>query len=160
MAGLVCWSCGGGLRRVPRPIRRLTQCPACRCDLHVCRMCRHRAPGTLGECDHERADRVVDKASANFCTYFRPRPDAHTPPGDGRAREARDALNRLFGVNEGESANAPAAQVGPREKTRKAADSARRALNELFDLPEKEVPGDEMPEDEASSERRDDKEPA
>ena len=112
-------------------------------------MCRHWAPGTLGECDHERAERVADKASANFCTYFRPRPNAHAPPGDGKTREARDALNRLFGVDEGEMDTEQVVPVDPRKKAREAADDARRALNELFDLPQ----------DGAPAERRDDEEP-
>ncbi len=141
MAGLVCWSCGGSLRGVPRPIRRLTQCPTCKSDLHVCRMCRHWAPATLGECDHDRAERVGDKASANFCTYFRPRPNAHAPPQDA-SREAREALNRLFGVEEGEPAE-PAARADPRRKAQANAASARRALDELFNLPKDGAPAED-----------------
>ena len=90
---LVCWKCGGSLRGVPRPIRRLARCPACRADLHVCKLCRHFAPGVLGECLHERAERVVDKEGANFCTYWRPRPDAHDPAPERRGEEARAALD-------------------------------------------------------------------
>lgn len=140
MAGLVCWSCGGSLAGVPRPIRRLTKCPTCKCDLHVCRMCRHWAPGTLGECDHERAERVADKASANFCTHYRPRRGAHAPSDAGGASDARHALNALFGVQETAATDATAAPADPGAAAREASDRARRALAELFDLPEEGAP--------------------
>ena len=76
---LVCWRCGGSLDDVPRPIRRLSRCPHCRNDLHVCRLCIHYTTRYIGECAHDRAERVLDKTAANFCSHFRPRADAHLP---------------------------------------------------------------------------------
>ncbi len=130
MAGLVCWSCGAGLRGVPRPIRRLSQCPRCRADLHVCRMCRHWDPAVLGECRHERAERVADKASANFCTYYRPRPEAHRPPPRERAEQALAELDALFGIDAEAAADRP--PLDPAERARREAEEAQRRLRELF----------------------------
>ena len=126
---LVCWSCGESLKDVPRRITRFTRCPVCRADLHVCRLCRHYDPGILGECRHDRADRVVDKEQANFCTYFRPRRGAHSASEDPAADASRAALDALFGL-EGED-------VDPSKPDPKAA--ARRAredLDALFGLDE------------------------
>lgn len=124
---LECWKCGESLRDVPRPITRFTRCPVCRSDLHVCRLCRHFDPKVLGECRHDRADRVMDKEQANFCTHFRPTRDAHTGLEDRADKSARAALDALFGVDNPETDQASA---DPRD----AANRAREELNELFDL--------------------------
>jgi hypothetical protein len=124
---LNCWSCGERLEDLPRRITRFTRCPVCRSDLHVCRLCRHHDPTILGECRHERADRVVDKEQANFCTYFRPRRDAHTATADTAADSSRAALDALFGI-EAEDATTPKADP------RAAAKRAREELDSLFDL--------------------------
>jgi hypothetical protein len=126
---LVCWSCGEPVKGVPRRITRFTRCPVCRVDLHVCRLCRHYDPGILGECRHERAERVVDKEQANFCTYFRPRTGAHTAPADPAADSSRAALDALFGLG-GEDAGASKAKADPKA----AAKRAREELDALFDL--------------------------
>lgn len=132
MAGrLVCWKCGGALREVPRPIRRLSRCPHCRAELHTCRLCAHYDPRVLGECVHERAERVVDKTVANFCTYFRPRPDAHQPPPARKTDEAAAALGALFGVET--DADKAAGRPDPQ-----AGDKARRELDALFGITREE----------------------
>jgi len=136
---LVCWQCGESLRGVPRPIRRLTRCPTCRADLHVCRLCRHYDPRVLGECRHDRADRVVDKESANFCTYFRPRPGAHESSPDTAADAARGELEALFGVEEGVEGEATRQQRDPKAE----AERARRELESLFGVDEKDDSEDE-----------------
>ena len=124
---LVCWQCGEPLTDVPKRITRFTRCPACRSDLHVCRLCRHYDPAILGECRHDRADRVVDKEQANFCTYFRPRRGAHTASADIAANASRAELDALFGI-EGEDNDAPKADP------KAAARRAREELDRLFDL--------------------------
>ncbi|MEJ2386200.1 MAG: hypothetical protein P8Y27_02445 [Chromatiaceae bacterium] len=39
----ICWQCGHGL--TPADYGRETVCPACGKETHVCRNCRHFAPG-------------------------------------------------------------------------------------------------------------------
>ena len=129
--GLVCWNCAEALKGLPRRITRFTRCPVCRVDLHVCRLCRHYDPKILGECRHDRADRVVDKEQANFCTYFRPRPDAHTKAADPKAESSRTALDALFGL---ESENDPQSNADAKADPKSAARRAREELNALFDL--------------------------
>ena len=124
---LVCWQCGEPLRGIPKRITRFTRCPICRSDLHVCRLCRHHDPAILGECRHERADRVVDKEQANFCTYFRPRRDAHTATADTAADASRAALDALFGIG-------AEADDTPKTDPKAAAKRARQELDRLFDL--------------------------
>ena len=124
---LVCWQCGEALKDVPKRITRFTRCPVCRSDLHVCRLCRHYDPSILGECRHERADRVVDKEQANFCTYFRPVRGAHVASEDTAADASRAALDSLFGL---EGKEPDAAKPDPKA----AARHAREELNRLFDL--------------------------
>ena len=122
---LVCWQCGGSLAAIRRPIRHGARCPACRADLHVCRQCRHHAPKVRGECDHDRADRVIDKTSANYCTYFRPAQGAWR--GDAGRDRARDDLAELFGLE-------PTSQQSVAEKSRESVADASRELDALFGL--------------------------
>ena len=126
---LECWKCGESLKGVARPITRFTRCPVCRSDLHVCRLCLHYDPKVLGECRHERAERVVDKEQANFCSYFRPRRDAHTGIEERADQSARAALDALFGLDDADKAPASS-------DPRAAASRAREQLNDLFDLGE------------------------
>lgn len=125
---LVCWSCGQSLKDVPRPIRRFTACPQCRAELHVCLMCEHHDRHYIGECSHDRADRVMDKTAANYCTYYVPRPDAYAggsaaAPGDA----SRGALDALFGLE-----GAPA--DGAAEDPAATRERARAELEALFDV--------------------------
>src|SRR5262245_14564893 len=94
---LECWSCGADLKDVLRPIRSTTQCPACRADLHVCRMCRFYDPKVLGECTHDRADRVLIKENANYCAHYRPRSQSYAPKEKTEALAAQASLRALFG---------------------------------------------------------------
>jgi len=140
---LVCWQCGGRLKGVPRPIRRFAECPECHADLHVCVMCRHYDTRLIGECNQDHADRVVDKHHANFCTYFKPRPDAYDPRAGAEAQAARERLQALFGIHRPDAAAGPeaAGEEAPKE-TRKEpaaaakseAERAREELEALFDL--------------------------
>ena len=98
---LNCWKCGLELRELLTPIPRYETCPQCRVELRVCRMCRHFDPKVIGQCRHDRADRVEKKHEVNYCTYFRPRRNAHLvldepSPSD----DSKHQLNELFGTTE------------------------------------------------------------
>jgi hypothetical protein len=115
---LVCWKCGASLAELPRPLSRLAECPKCRAYLHVCRLCEFYDPRRPGKCREERAEEVRDKEHANFCDWFKPRPDAHRLPGMEKSQAARAGMEALFG---GDTA-------GPGAKP----DASRGKLDELF----------------------------
>lgn len=91
---LSCWKCAGNLKAVPLPYGRRAECPACRAELHVCRMCRHYAPGKVKQCLEPMAEEIKDKTRANFCDWFQPAAGA---VGQAPATGNRDALAALFG---------------------------------------------------------------
>ena len=73
-------------------------------------------------CREPVAEPVQDKARANFCGYFQPRPAAHAVPASDPAREAKARLDALFG-------NAP---EGVAEQPADEAERARHRLDDLF----------------------------
>ncbi len=80
------------------PLGRLEECPNCSRQLHVCLMCRFYDPNeTSKQCNEDDADQVRDKASANFCDYFKPAPGAFDPARLAAAESAAQALEALFG---------------------------------------------------------------
>ncbi|GAB4514228.1 MAG: hypothetical protein Tsb0026_19450 [Sulfuricaulis sp.] len=79
------------------PLSRLAECPKCRAYLHSCRLCRFYNPRLTSQCDEERAEEVRDKEGANFCDWFKPRPEAHRPRGEGKTQTAKARLDDLFG---------------------------------------------------------------
>lgn len=117
----VCWKCGASLAELPLPLSRLAECPRCRAYLHSCRLCGFHNPRLTGQCDETRAEEVRDREGANFCDWFKPRPDAHRPPG-GKTQAAKARLDGLFG--------GPPAAEGEKDK-------AREKLDELFGSPGK-----------------------
>jgi hypothetical protein len=138
MARLQCWHCGAAIPQQVRPIRRLTECPGCHADLHCCRMCRSWDPKVLGECTHDRAERVLEKEHGNFCTHFRPRTRAFQAAERDARNAGSDALHALFGVD---AAAAPPGGAAAAELFGSGAPApaqvsdgtrARRALDELF----------------------------
>lgn len=109
------------------------RCPQCRSDLHVCRMCRCYDTRYIGHCSHDEADRVVDKQSANYCTFYSPNPDAFVAAQGDAAQRARHELDTLFGSSEAKHASGeetPHAPLSPQERARREAES-------LFDLASK-----------------------
>lgn len=112
---LVCWKCGASLATVKQPFSRRAECPACQAELHVCRLCVLFNPRISERCEEPRAEHPRDDARANFCDYFKPRPDAHTPPDAGKSAVARSRVDALFGGH-------PADATG----------SAHDKLNDLF----------------------------
>lgn len=123
---LVCWKCGASLAALPKPLSRLAECPKCRAYLHVCRMCQFYDPRLTAKCREERAEEVRDKEHANFCDWFRARPDAHQPPAAGKTQAARSQLDALFGSDADKRGDAGA-----------GGDDARAGLNRLFDRDDK-----------------------
>ena len=98
----VCWKCGGELADILLPLPRHEECPHCRAQLHVCRMCGFFDPAAPQQCREPVADLVSDKVRANFCGYFQINPHAFTASPD-QATSSRE-LDALFG----EAASGPA----------------------------------------------------
>lgn len=94
---LVCWRCGGSLAALTLPLRRLEECPACRAELHVCRLCAFYDPYVAKKCREDDAEEVKAKEQANFCDYFRPRPGAFDSVAAQAEQRAKDQLAALFG---------------------------------------------------------------
>ena len=93
---LVCWKCGAALAALTLPLRRLDECPQCRAELHVCKLCVRFDPGAYQQCREPTVEEVRDKTRANFCDYFKPKAGAWS--GGGAASErARSDLDKLFG---------------------------------------------------------------
>ncbi len=129
-AKLVCWNCGASLGGIPMPISRHAHCDACHEVLHCCRMCRYYLPDKRPYCDHDRADPPVEKATANFCDYFKPANRFDSQRAD-KSAQAKDELNSLFGGDDDDIAkDSPDAdldlEIGEDE-------AARRKLDDLFD---------------------------
>lgn len=114
---LVCWKCGASLAELPLPLSREAECPQCRAWLHCCRLCQLFNPNVAEQCDEDRAEEVLNKEGANFCDWFKPRPEAHRPRGQGKTQAAKARLDDLFG----------GAQTSG-DKT----DTARDKLSDLF----------------------------
>lgn len=115
---LVCWKCGAELRGVPLPLSRLAACPDCKAELHVCRLCQFYDARTVRQCSEIRAEEVADKERANYCDWFKPRPDAFDPGARAKAEAAKSQLDALFGEG-----TAPSADTK---------DPAREAAERLF----------------------------
>ncbi|NND60482.1 MAG: hypothetical protein HKN49_09470 [Gammaproteobacteria bacterium] len=96
MDEIVCFSCGASQPEIILPVRRLEVCRQCNSELHVCRMCEFYDTTVANACREPIADEVKDKEHANFCDYFRVKPDAYEPP-DKSASDAEQQLNALFG---------------------------------------------------------------
>jgi hypothetical protein len=103
--GLVCWHCGASLEAISLPLRRREECPACRAELHVCRMCQSWDRGIARQCRQDDAEEVRNREQANFCDWFKPRPQAFDTAAAAAAQQAQDQLGALFG--------APAKKTGP-----------------------------------------------
>lgn len=136
---LSCWRCGASLDDVLRPISRFAECPACRADLHVCRMCRFYDPKMIGKCTHDRAERIEVKDRANFCTHFRPTAGAHDGSRHSGNDDAKKAFDALFATavqteSPAELLGLDLSAEGPAPGEPSDEDLARTELNSLFGL--------------------------
>jgi hypothetical protein len=116
---LVCWKCGASLAALTLPLRRLEECKACHAELHVCRMCVDYDTSVAKSCREPIAEEVKDKEHANFCDYFKPRPDAYRPRDTTEEAKSRATLDALFGGQAGTASGG-------------SQDSSRGALEDLF----------------------------
>jgi len=119
-SSLVCWKCGHSLAELSLPLQRLDECRKCHAELHVCKMCEFYSVAVAKHCREPIAEEVKDKERANYCDYFKVRPDAYSSAGLDAAAKAQADLAALFGG--GKSETAPAS----------AADRARAELEALF----------------------------
>jgi hypothetical protein len=94
---LVCWKCGADLAVLTLPLSRRDECPRCRAELHVCRMCQDYDEQVAKKCREPIAEEVSDKTRANFCDYFAPRPATYVAPQTAAVEHARTELDKLFG---------------------------------------------------------------
>jgi len=125
---LVCWKCGACIDALPLPLGRAAECPACRAELHVCRLCEFYDPRVSQACREPIADQVKDKERSNFCGYFQPRPSAYSVPDNSGAQAARSQLDALFGGAAGEAGADASNADGPRLP----GDAGREQLEDLF----------------------------
>jgi hypothetical protein len=86
-------------------------------------MCVEYDTGVAKSCREPIAEEVRDKEHANFCDYFKPRPQAYTPRNEAEIAKSRGALDALFGKSPG---TAPAAG------SESPGDAARTKLDDLF----------------------------
>jgi len=110
---LSCYRCGQSLEALPLPLGRRDECPSCVAELHVCRMCLMYDPREPTGCTEEDALEVMEKERANFCDYFKPDPDAHTPGFMEAQVQAESELANLFGDAGPGSEGGQAADEGP-----------------------------------------------
>jgi hypothetical protein len=94
---LVCWKCGAGLAALTLPLSRRDECPRCRAELHVCKMCVEYDETVAKRCREPTAEEVYKKEESNFCDYFKPRSNAWTVADLSAAERARAELEKLFG---------------------------------------------------------------
>lgn len=80
-------------------------------------MCRFYDARRLRPCLEERAEAVRDRRAANFCDYFKPRPDAFGAGARAKADDAKARADALFGGD---------------AKALDETDEARRRLDEFF----------------------------
>ena len=85
--------------------------------MHVCKLCEWYNVSVAKHCRETIAEEVKDKERANFCDYFKPRPDAWTSAPIDEASKAKAQLEALFGG------------AAPQPS---AADKARAELDALF----------------------------
>ena len=96
MSALVCWKCGASLADLTLPLLRLEECRKCGAELHVCKLCEWYSIAVAKHCREPIAEEVNDKERANFCDYFKPRPDAFTAMPLARNSSAMPSTHMLM----------------------------------------------------------------
>jgi hypothetical protein len=89
-------------------------------------MCVDYDTSVAKSCREPIAEEVQDKERANFCDYFKPRPDAYKPPNVAEIERSRTGLDALFGTTK-----AGAKEPAPGSPSTDA-ERARAKLDELF----------------------------
>lgn len=111
---LVCWKCGAELRGVPLPLSRTAECPSCKAELHACRLCQFYDARTTRQCSEIRAEEIIKKDQANYCDWFKPRPNAFDARAQAKAATAKSKLDGLFGGAAPPADDADAARTAER----------------------------------------------
>ena len=93
---LACWKCGNSVAYLLPPIGRREVCRSCGADLHVCKLCIEYDRSYANACKEPIAEEVRDKERANFCDFFKPRPNAYVAPDSQSTAAAKSALDELF----------------------------------------------------------------
>ena len=93
---LHCYRCGQTLEALTLPISRRDECPQCRVEMHVCRMCVYYTPRLPEACAEDDAHEVKEKSRANFCDYFKPSANAYSPGELDAEVAAKKDLTALF----------------------------------------------------------------
>ncbi len=125
---LLCWKCGAALNNIILPLSRREECPQCRAELHVCRMCHYFDKHIADQCREERAETVSNKTTANFCDYFQLNHQAYQAEAQQGSRQAKAELAALFGEA---SANNDAEEK-PATADNDKAKQIRQELESLF----------------------------
>lgn len=111
---LVCWKCGGELRGLPLPLSRTAECPTCKAELHVCRLCQFYDARTIRQCAEIRAEEIIKKDQANYCDWFKPRPNAFDARAQAKANASKSKLDALFGGTAAPETDDPARTAAER----------------------------------------------
>lgn len=77
-------------------VGRQESCPHCGWDLHVCYNCHHYDTQAYNECRESQADRVLEKAKANFCDYFAPSPVSMVAGATPKKENIKSKFDALF----------------------------------------------------------------
>ena len=93
---LQCWKCGAALAALSLPLRRLEECPSCRAELHVCRLCVQFDRQAYQQCREPTVEEVRDKTRANFCDHFKPKAGAYIAKNEAEIAKVKSALDDLF----------------------------------------------------------------
>jgi hypothetical protein len=112
---MVCWKCGASIADLSLPLRRLDECKQCGAELHVCKLCEFYSIAVAKHCRETIAEEVKDKERANFCDYFKPRPDAYSVAGRDAASKAKADLDALFGGTKSAASEPSAAEKAKAE---------------------------------------------
>ncbi len=97
---LVCWKCGASIDYLTPPIERLDACKACGAEIHVCKMCFDYDTSYAHHCREPIAEEVKDKERANFCDFFKPKPDVYVAQDTTEGDDAMEKLEDLFGPSD------------------------------------------------------------
>lgn len=93
---IYCHQCGHQIDTDHR-IGREEMCPECASPLRCCLNCRFYNAFAHWQCRETEIEYVQDKASGNFCGYFKPSDKFHPP--STRREAAKKKLNDLFKNN-------------------------------------------------------------
>lgn len=125
-----CWKCGAELKELILPLSRREECPACRAELHVCRMCEWYDSRVSDHCREDRAEAVSDATRANFCDYFKLSTNTFSEKQHTQQSAAKAGLDALFGGG-GDKESLTANSSGDGEALSKE-EAARREFARLF----------------------------